>query len=108
MLTDPILVRYAQELRKRGDKEGLDLLVPDNEVYDLIREHVGESAYDVIELISSKIKRRVVKDVAVAVAREFYGEVDEGQAVDRVSRRIAMWYLEILEKYGFIRLSRRR
>lgn len=107
MLTDPLLIRYAQELRRRECEEGLDLLVPSNEVYELIREHAGETAYDVVELVSNIIRDKVVREAALLAAREFYGDIDEEEAVDKISRRIAIWYLEVLDRYGFIRLTRR-
>lgn len=102
-LTDPLVLRYSELLRRKELYDFLDKVVPDGSVFDLIASMAGSSAADVVERLSSIIEARLERKTAAEAYAEMTGVYDEELAAKSLARHMAYWYLKIAEELGLVR-----
>ncbi|MEL9991904.1 MAG: hypothetical protein QXP98_05010 [Thermoproteus sp.] len=104
-LTDPLLLRYSELLRRKELYDFLDKMVPDSSIFDLITSMAGSSAANVVERLSSIVEGRLDRKTAAEAYAEMTGVYDEELAVRSLARHMAHWYLKIAEELGLVRLK---
>lgn len=103
---DQLLLRYLEELVKRGLRSDVDLIIPNEDVFRIGKEY-AESRRSYMELYDALVqyvKPRIRRDVAEIVVREYLGEVDVDY-VELIAKRVAKWYIDILRLFNIISFS---
>lgn len=104
--TDPLVLRYIEELKARGLERDIDLIIPSSEVFE-IGERFAEAHRSYAELLNelaNYVKPRINVDVANSVVGEYLGGANV-DAVDILAKRLAKWYIDILRLFNVIQFS---
>jgi len=107
-LTDPLIARYSDLLRRKGLHDALDRVAPDRSILDLIASMAGGSAAEALEKLSRTVEERLDRKTAAEAYAEIAGVYDDELAVKSLARHIASWYLKLAEELGVIALRSRQ
>jgi hypothetical protein len=94
-------------LRAYIDEAGAKDIVPDRDVFDLIRHLAsqGATADRAIKVVAEELMKKIEPSAALRAYKRVYGlDTSEEEAVRAVAREAAAWVIEMAEALGVIRI----